>query len=275
MDAAEKNIQQRLESAAYCLIHVRPDELPEELREEFRAVWYELTKISGSEGSIRATAHQLTTEEGSDLAERLRVMAKAIGEAEPQLSLQDIYPTTLQYQPYRDGHWKVVEDETDYIRRMRAGPLSNWPEEVLKEWLYRHANDAENYGYLGLPRFRFEAAMWDVNQIPGRDAFEDERFCDDFQNVEERASENKDDWLAHYMMREGTWNTPIVLLRNRKTGGSLEEAGLKSPYHLLEGHRRLSFLQGLKRLNIAKAQHSLWLVRLASGRCISQCPLTG
>jgi hypothetical protein len=120
----------------------------------------------------------------------------------------------------------------------------------------------EDYAFLGFERFRFESEVWEVGQIPGREAFRDEGFCDDFQNVETRAALNKDDWLAHYMLREGTWNTPIVFLDNRGVDGSLQEMRLKSPYHLLEGHRRLSFLQGLKRLHKARPEHSLWIVRL-------------
>jgi hypothetical protein len=148
---------------------------------------------------------------------------------------------------------------------MHAGPLPNWPVEPLKEWLYRHANNMEDYAFLGFEAFEFELTTWDVDRFPGREAFRDEGFCDSFQNVEERAAGNKYDWLAHYMLKEGTWNTPIILLDNRGVPGLLRETTLKTPYHLLEGHRRLSFLHGIKRLGKARPQHPVWIVRRPSG----------
>jgi hypothetical protein len=144
---------------------------------------------------------------------------------------------------------------------MLEGPLSHWPTELLKEWVFRHADQMEDYAFLGFERLRFESATWEVGQIPGREAFKDERFCDNFQDVEVRAQLNKHDWLAHYMLKEGTWNTPIVLMDNRRAPGFLHEPKLKMPYHLLEGHRRLSFLQGLRRLGKARPKHAVWIVR--------------
>ncbi|MHB8654320.1 MAG: hypothetical protein ACYDA9_10615 [Terriglobia bacterium] len=178
------------------------------------------------------------------------------------VTLEEVYQITLKYQPHRSQHWRVIEDESDYTHRMQAGPLSNWPTELLKEWLFRHAGNMEDDAFLGFEKFRFELATWDLSQLPGREAFKDGGVCDDYQNVEKCAAREKDDWLAHYMLREGTWNTPIVLLDNRGLDGSPLEVRLKSPYHLLEGHRRLSFLQGLKRLNKALPKHSIWIVRL-------------
>ena len=61
-------------------------------------------------------------------------------------------------------------------------------------------------------------------------------------------------------------NTPIILLDNRGIRGFLHEPKLKSPYHLLEGHRRLSFLQGLKRLGKARDRHSVWITRRPARR---------
>jgi hypothetical protein len=183
---------------------------------------------------------------------------------EPLITFEEAYPTTLKYQPLRGEHWRIAEAEEDYIARMRTGPLPNWPTEPLKEWLYRHAQNMEDYAFLGFEEFEFELETWDVDRFPGREAFRAEGFCDSFQNVEERAAANEHDWLAHYMIREHTWNTPIILLDNHSTPGFLQETRLKTPYHLLEGHRRLSFLHGLKRLDLARPQHSVWVVRRAA-----------
>lgn len=179
----------------------------------------------------------------------------------PIITFEEVHPATLKYQPRRDKHSRVVETESEYIGRMHAGPLPNWPTEPLKEWLFRHADQMDDYAFLGIEGFEFELATWCVGQFPGREAFRDEGFCDSFQDVEDRAAADQDDWLAHYMLKRGTWNTPIILLDNRGIREFLHEAKLKSPYHLLEGHRRLSFLQGLKRLGKARARHSVWIAR--------------
>jgi hypothetical protein len=180
---------------------------------------------------------------------------------EPLITLTEQYPTTLKYQPRRDEDWRVVEDELAYAERMRSGPLASWPHEVLVEWLHRHANDMEVYCFLGFERLRFERVTWPADRIPGAAAFRDETFCRNFQNVEERAAYNRHDWLAHYMLREGTWNTPIVLLDSTTVAHAAHSARLKTPFHLLEGHRRLAFLEGLRRLGKARPKHIIWLAR--------------
>jgi hypothetical protein len=178
-----------------------------------------------------------------------------------RITLMELYPTTLKYQPHRDEDWRIVEDGSAYAERMRSGPLPNWPEEVLVEWLHRHASHLEDYAFLVFEHLQFERVTWPTNLIPGAAAFRDERFCNNFQNVEERAAYNEHDWLAHYMLRKGTWNTPIILFDSSSVADGSYGAKLKTPLHLLEGHRRLAFLQGLKRLGKAKPEHTIWLVR--------------
>jgi hypothetical protein len=79
----------------------------------------------------------------------------------------------------------------------------------------------------------------------------------------ERAAYSRHDWLAHYMLQEGTWNTPIILLDSTTVAAAAAAHGarLKAPFHLLEGHRRLAFLQGLIRLGKARPEHVVWLAQ--------------
>lgn len=68
-----EDIRERLAGAALFLSRLRPDDLPEVLRQEFEDVLHELTKEKalGDEGTIVATTHDLTQEEGAKLAERI------------------------------------------------------------------------------------------------------------------------------------------------------------------------------------------------------------
>jgi len=176
-----------------------------------------------------------------------------------EFPLDDIYPTTLKYQPQRDHHFNVAEECSNYVQRIHNSLLPNWPHELLKEWLYRHADSMEKYAFLHFESFRFELKTWERDRIPGGQAFDNEKFVAEFSNVASRAQVG--DWLAIHMMREGTWNTPIVLLDNRSnTCRFPDQRLLKSPYHLLEGHRRLSYLIGLKRMGRAALKHTAWIV---------------
>lgn len=168
-----------------------------------------------------------------------------------------------QFDPHRNVSDWVVEDPNLYAERMQASFLPNWPKEVLIDWLYQHARCLDRYAHLKFERFKFERQRWTLSRIPGREAFDDPGFCDAFENIEERAKSSFD-WLAKYMIANGTWNAPIILLDNPNSSfRSLTERGIRSPLHLLEGHRRLSFLNGLRRLNMALPEHDVWLVRVS------------
>lgn len=166
------------------------------------------------------------------------------------------------YAPYLDEYGRVQEPSDDYVRRMQDSVLPRWPEELLREWLHRHHGFLYHYVHLGFETFSFSRETWSLDRVPGREAFREEEFCDNFSDVALRA-ENPHDWLAHYMLQHGTWNTPIVLLSNEH-GQHRDQYGepLRRPLHLLEGHRRLSFLVGLRRLGRALPQHEVWLVRI-------------
>lgn len=167
-----------------------------------------------------------------------------------------------RFDPVRDDNDWVSEESDVYARRMQSSFLPEWPAEVLKEWLYRHQRCISKYAFLGYERFRFKLETWPLSKIPDRRAFDDESFCDNFVDIECRAEEPAD-WLAQYMLRHGTWNTPIIVLDNPGRKHVFPDGRpLKSPYHLLEGHRRLSFLNGLRKIDRALAEHDVWLVRL-------------
>lgn len=165
----------------------------------------------------------------------------------------------LRFDPYRDEHDWVSEDSRDYAVRMRSTLLPDWPEELLIEWLHRHNRCIDRYAFLGFENLRFRRETWETRRIPRSEAFFDPKLFEDFQDVDRRARDPFD-WLANYMMENGTWPTPVVLLENLK-GAIYFPCGeqLRSPYHLIEGHRRLSFLGGLHALRKALPAHDVWV----------------
>lgn len=172
---------------------------------------------------------------------------------------EEVRAYLLCFDPGRDENGWVVEPANEYAKRMRATLLPHWPAELLIEWLHRHNTDADRYVSLGFENLRFHLETWEVEKLPGREAFFDPTFFDNFTDVERR-SQNPQDWLARYMMQNGTWPTPIVMLQNSAAPISLAcGERLKRPYHLLEGHRRMSFLGGLRDAGKAKRSHSVWI----------------
>jgi len=185
-----------------------------------------------------------------------------IGRIQHWLRLRRRFPTTLAFQPLRDQDGEPCEDVDSYTHRMRNSVLKEWPEEVLREWLFRHADCMEDYAFLNFSRFHFRLETWTIDQLPGREAFASPQLCDEFQNVEKRAA-SRYDWLARFMMEHGTWNTPPILLDSIQLIVRKPNRPLRKPWHLLEGHRRLSFLQGLKRLELAQPDHVVWVVTIS------------
>ena len=120
---------------------------------------------------------------------------------------------------------------------------------------------------MGFENFSFKKELWALAKIPGRESFWDPKFCDNFRDIEYRIYKcPHKDWIAEYMYKNGTWNTPIVLLEN--IDGSIKFGDgerMKAPYHLLEGHKRLSYLNGLRDLSKALAEHEVWIVNLTKG----------
>lgn len=156
------------------------------------------------------------------------------------------------------------ETADEYTRRLgrRGGALWRWPAEVLKEWFFRHWGCLSRYAFLGYRRFHFRRESWGLERIPPTpQAWEG--FAD---NLDERASgaDGSDDWLARYMIKNGTWNTPIVLLSNRSGSHSSPHTfdRIRRPFHLLEGHRRLSFLNRLRDTGRTAQCHDVWIVNV-------------
>ena len=166
-----------------------------------------------------------------------------------------------QFDPLRDKYGKVCEPADAYAARMQAGILGHWPTEVLIEWFHRHAGNLEPYAPLRFERMRFRRETWPNERVPGREAFLDPTFCDNFSDTLNRA-QNRDDWLAVYMATHGTWNTPIVLLESKERISIGEDLLTREPLHLLEGHRRLAFLEALRERGRAASEHVVWIANL-------------
>lgn len=166
-----------------------------------------------------------------------------------------------QYEPQKNADGRSIEEVKTFVARMHATLLPHFPEELLVEWLYRHHNALDTYASL-FESLRFERQTWKLEDIPGCEAFNDQKFCQTLSRSFDNRARDPLDWLAQYMNQHGTWNTPVVMLENLH--GEIPSpawATIRQPYHLLEGHRRLSFLVALRSRGRALPEHELWIAR--------------
>ncbi len=78
MATSPKSIQERVGDAyLFNLIHVKTEEVPEEIQAEFDEVKKKLTRVEavGDEGSVAATTTQMSTNEAIEIAKEILYMA--------------------------------------------------------------------------------------------------------------------------------------------------------------------------------------------------------
>ena len=135
-----------------------------------------------------------------------------------------------------------------------------FPMQVIEQWPYRHFDSFVN------------SDRWEIEY--DRLAFQKEYLSiEDFKVIEARDMSNKDllrtgqvhladtDFVACYMRKHYTYPVPIIVLDSVHSDLSGAYC-FKTPYHLLEGHRRTWLLRALietKNLVIPQ-KHEVWMV---------------
>lgn len=168
------------------------------------------------------------------------------------------------YYPVTDKNGRCIEDESDYISRLRGSLLPNIPPSVLSQWFYRHYESMCRYWWLDYQTLRFvsEPEEWQTEDIPIGNCGAYERVIKGFAEVVENPKHRfKYDWLARYMFDNGTWPEPIILFDNYDGLIRAEYSTAGIPYHLLEGHRRLAIFSVLKKKAALENRHKVWIAR--------------
>lgn len=157
--------------------------------------------------------------------------------------------------------YKTGEDEKfkEYFQRIHK-LLPNWPEEVVKEWLYRHNNQIEDYFYLGFHNFKFSLERWENEKIV--EAINSHKMDYVIDPLGLQILDKPYSFLQKYIHKNGTWPSPIIVLKTEDEMilGSKELLG--KPYHLLEGHLRLGYIRNLYKNNKKlKKEHLVYIVK--------------
>ncbi len=143
--------------------------------------------------------------------------------------------------------------------------IPNIPKNVAEHWIYRHYGHSP-YEHFPIDQLSFELQSWPIEQL----------YCVSFGDSwgtinEDFSPEYCKDPLFRIMLDKGTWPHPIIVLNNHNGIKNSCEKPL-SRLHLIEGHRRLTYLRHIK--STAKPIHDVWVmtVSLISSETISSKP---
>ncbi|WP_185881243.1 hypothetical protein [Cetobacterium sp. 2A] len=138
--------------------------------------------------------------------------------------------------------------------------LPNWPKEVLEEWLYRHNDQIDDYFFLQFDKFKFSLEKWNNKKIINEiNSYKMEHIIDPLglQILDKPSS-----FLQKYIYKNGTWPSPIIILKNKKSILVKNNEMLGNPHHLLEGHLRLGYIRNLYKNNRElNEEHLVYVVR--------------
>lgn len=145
-----------------------------------------------------------------------------------------------------DLYKKENENFENYFKRIN-GILPNWPEEVVKEWLHRHNNQIDDYIFLGFDKFKFYLEKWSTKEIVEKiDSYKMTNLIDPLGT---QILDIPYSFLQKYIHKNGTWPSPIIILKTETNMIIKDGYILGNPYHLLEGHLRLGYIRTLFKNN--------------------------
>ncbi|ELR65037.1 hypothetical protein C942_02131 [Photobacterium marinum] len=141
--------------------------------------------------------------------------------------------------------------------------LPHFPEEVLKEWVYRHWKGVlSNWGWLDFQAMTFTKQSWGTEDIISKIKTPH----DDVVNLFARRMNNtifQRSWLVQNMQTNGTWPVAPIVLHYERDLHATNGRVLQAPFNLLEGHHRLGYFKNLaEQGGYLKEQHDIWLVKI-------------
>ncbi|MFA6815771.1 MAG: hypothetical protein WCS73_05700 [Lentisphaeria bacterium] len=140
--------------------------------------------------------------------------------------------------------------------------LPNIPSCVLEQFFHRHWNDVlSTWSWIGLKELKFEKLTWKTEKVLEFIKSHQEDLIDSYEKQFETSSMFQSSWLGSYMLTNGTWPSPIIVLHNENNIKFPNGIPLQEPYSLMEGHHRLAYFRFIKKNHpsIIQGVHSLWL----------------
>lgn len=155
----------------------------------------------------------------------------------------------------------MLKRSSTYVRQIDMGYLKTTS--CYGSSIYRHYDSIlDEYIESGIENMKFVREWWDVEKVYNEiKLFDGEELGGMGYHIFED-EDDKEDWLADYMLEHRTWPEPIIVLDNL----SLTSWG--KPFHLMEGHRRLDYFREVyqEERDTLKSLHEVWVVTLKSDR---------
>ncbi|GAA0295526.1 hypothetical protein GCM10009128_12690 [Psychrosphaera haliotis] len=166
---------------------------------------------------------------------------------------------------------KKSDDEpfNEYLNRVQPH-LTNFPEEVIREWLYRHDNFIQRFGHHDLVHWSFEEAKFTTQEILDIKLFPSK--LDHVINAGNNIWRHpmiKDYEPALSLRQKGTFPSPIIIFEDAGNYYDFTGENYLVPFHLAEGHKRYGQLKAIvdypKRCQLVKPlldSHNVYLLKM-------------
>lgn len=168
----------------------------------------------------------------------------------------------------RYGGWNV-ESFQEYLSRWPSDDYPDFPECLLRNWVYRHWPEFSEYWHpAGCLSWNYEKKLFSNERLAEictfKNMMDTMKFWGDHLFEDSMRQES---WLGKYMLENGSCPAPILILED--AGDIIHPRGLKNekmcvPYQLIEGHMRTAYLWGMHRNGHAplKTEHEVWVARV-------------
>ncbi|PSW21083.1 hypothetical protein C9I98_03795 [Photobacterium sanctipauli] len=141
--------------------------------------------------------------------------------------------------------------------------LPNFPDDVLKQWVYRHWKGVLcNWGWLDFQSMQFSLEEWSSEQIQSKIQTPHQEVVDKLSSRMQNPIYQRS-WLVQAMQETGTWPVAPIVLHYERDIPMMNGKVLKANYNLLEGHHRLAYLNRLLDDGLpVQPCHQVWVIRI-------------
>ena len=180
--------------------------------------------------------------------------------------MDNIYKLDKKYLPKRSRSDEYLETANEYYGRVKK-LLPNIPEEVLKEFFYKHSLlDIYDYDCLGYITLKFFKESWTSSFIITESGIKnnDKVIIDKENHFDLGYLTPRTESIRDHLLKYHTWPWAPILLYNPENNIA-SPSGYKytSPYHPIDGNNRLAIFLSLYENGQIKndKKHLVWVVR--------------
>ena len=180
--------------------------------------------------------------------------------------MDNIYEVDKEYFPKRSRSDEYLETPNKYYERVKI-LLPNIPEEVLKQFFYKHSIlDIGDYAWLDYRTLKFFKERWTSSFIITEAGIKnnDKVIINKENHLELGYLTPRTESIRGHLLKYHTWpGTPILLYNHEDNIVSPSGYKYTSPYHPIDGNNRLAIFLSLYENGQIKSdrKHLVWVVK--------------